>query len=713
MSESRPELLEQLLAPRTIAVVGASGDPSKLGGKLIQSLRRFKPAVRIVGVSPSGGDGDGEWATSLSAIDGPVDQVLLCIPAQAVSGLIQEAGALGAKTAVVYASGFGETGTPEGEQLSRDLEAAVAETGVRVLGPNCLGYTAIRDTGDLVMAAWFGTLDSEDASSLPITPDPIALVSQSGGVGSMIIGHLRSAQIWPRDYLSTGNEYDLSLIELVRTYAADPGISVIGVYLEGVQHQAELADAFATARRAGKAVVCMVGGRSPAGGRAVTSHSGRLAQEGDLYTQFLEHAGASVAAGPWEMALILESAVRGRQHLGKRAGVICASGGMGTVTADLLTDLDFDLPEISAETADAVREQIPSFAQAGNPLDIGGITMQAGDRMPIITTAMLNDPALDLLVVTAGSMNAGALSIAGSVISAAGESDKPCVVFWPHVRDEAKLLLWEAGIACFTNEADLRLSLQAGRRPQLAPSEDELTEADPIGNPSAVALRAETTVGTPVPETVSKRIMQILGFEIPKGAVVTSEDELARAIRDIDLPVVLKGHAPSAVHKAELGLVEVNLRHPAIVSGAFQRIQANLAERGLGNQVLVEKYWAPRFEVLMGWSRTPLGTLVLFGTGGSNVEAIGDVHKEFLPLTDASIDRLLEQTAAGRVLLAQAPAVADRLRTQLRRIGQLAQDTQDLDFDLDVNPVAITELGRLVVLDAVFTPASSAQTKGA
>ncbi len=151
-------------------------------------------------------------------------------------------------------------------------------------------------------------------------------------------------------------------------------------------------------------------------------------------------------------------------------------------------------------------------------------------------------------------------------------------------------------------------------------------------------------------------------------------------------------------------LVAVNLRNADAANAAFERIRSTLRDLGLGSDVLVERYWPPRHEVIAGWSRSPIGTLLVFGTGGSAVEAIGDIHREFLPATDAAIDRLLAKTVAGRTIAAQMPSVADRLRVQLRRIARLAEDTADVAFDLDINPIAVTGLGRLMVLDACFSP---------
>jgi len=170
----------------------------------------------------------------------------------------------------------------------------------------------------------------------------------------------------------------------------------------------------------------------------------------------------------------------------------------------------------------------------------------------------------------------------------------------------------------------------------------------------------------------------------------------------------MKGVAPSVIHKEELGLVAVNVRNVSQATAAFERIRSVLRDRGLTTDVLVEKYWPPRHEVIAGWSRSPLGSLLVFGTGGSAVETIGDVAREFVPADDAAIDRLLSKTVAGRIITAQMPRVADRLRIQLRRIAKLAEDTADLDYDLDINPIAVTGLGRLVVLDATFSPLRAA-----
>jgi acyl-CoA synthetase (NDP forming) len=716
MAETRSGLLRDLLAPSSIAIVGASTDVRKLGGRLFYSIRRFRPGVRIIGVSPKAVDDQGEWATSLSEISGPVDQVLIAAPANATAQILREAGRIGAKTAAVFASGFGETGTDEGTQMRYELEEAIRTSGVRTLGPNCLGYVAVGETGDLVMAAWFGTLDADDIGAVPICAAPIALVSQSGGVGSMVVGYLRTIGLWPREYISTGNEYDISLVELVTAYATDPAITAIGAYVEGIPDPRSLKSAFEKARRAGKHIVCMVGGRSPAGSRAVQSHSGRLAEGGDLFAKFLQGCGARVATGPWEMALMLESAARGRVRAGGRIGLVAASGGMATVTADLLSEIGWQLPELSSYVGDAIRDNIPTFANVGNPLDVGGVTMQDRSRMPVISHVLFSDPALDMVVFTAGSMNAGAHNIAESIVEAASQSAKPCIVFWPHVRTEARRLLWAEGIPCLTNEADLKICLSgipaaadavAGAAPL-----DAGDPVDPTGNPAAVAFRLVARPGQPVSETDSKRVLQILGFEIPLARIVGTEEQLVLAAQDLGYPIVLKGHAQAVVHKAELGLVSTNVRLLSQAKETFGRIQGVMRDMHFGSDVLVEKQWSARYELLLGWSRTDLGTVMVFGTGGTGVEQIDDVGRELLPLGDRALDRLLEETVAGRALMIQMPKVAERLRLQLRRLAQVAEATEDLSYDLDVNPVAVTELGRLMVLDAGFTPSASFGAQG-
>ena len=716
---SRVADLDALIRPQGIAVVGAAAQRGRMGGHIWLSLEKFEPSVPRYAISSKADPAFGDrWLRSIEDLPVGVDQVVLCAPAAAAAGLVRRCAAAGIRTVVVYASGFGEIGTAEGHALEDNLRQAIAETGITVLGPNCVGYFAVQPNGDLLLPTAFSVLDPEPADVVPITPKKMALISQSGGIGSMVVGHLRNMGVWPWCYVSTGNEYDLTIWDAAIGLGADPATQVLGLYLEGLQGTADLAATVGRLRAAGKRAVVLLGGRTAEGSRSVMSHTGRIASDGSLYPAFLEQEGVSLARDPWELAVLMERAAAlpdaGRM---RDCAIITASGGMGTITSDLLADNGIDLPELGAATGAAIRSVLPAFASSGdNPVDVGGGTMHDPDTLARVAAAVGDAGEVDFIVMTNGGMAASGVAIANGMIEAFRRAGLPAFVFWPHCGAAAQKTLWSQGVPCVSEGGELVRIIEltrglGGGRQQ--PQSQLLTPADGrVVQRAGLMLRELEAGGAAGTEVSAKAVLAELGFAVPVSVVIGASSQVDDAISATGLPVVAKGQSPRVTHKQEAGLVRTGLQTVGEVKSAVEALAEKLGALGDSPEILVEQEVPIRLELLVGWTHTSIGLAFVFGTGGSRTEAIGDSAVMFPPITEQLFAVALDRTVIGRVLTHQFPAVSAGLAHACGLLTALAAETADLGLDLDVNPLAVTPAGVLVVLDAAFSPAGAGPRAG-
>jgi acetate---CoA ligase (ADP-forming) len=708
-----------LIRPGGIAVIGAAARPGRMGGHIWLSLEKFDPPVPRYAISsrrdPAFGD---RWLPGIEDVPAGVDQAVLCAPAGAVAGLVRRCSAAGIRTVVVYASGFGEIGTAEGHAFEADLRQAIAETQLTVLGPNCVGYFAVQSNGDLLLPTAFSVLDPEPPEVVPIAPKKMALISQSGGIGSMVVGHLRNMGVWPWCYVSTGNEYDLTIWDAAAGLGSDPGTQVLGLYLEGLQGTRDLARTVSQLRAAGKKVVVLLGGRTAEGSRSVTSHTGRIAQDGSLYPAYLEQHGISLARDPWELAVLMERAATLPDPGPLRdCAIITASGGMGTITSDLLADSGVALPELGEEAGSAIRAVLPAFASRGdNPVDVGGGSMREPETLGRVAAAVRAAGKVDFIVMTNGGMAASGVPIARGMVDALVTAGLPAFVFWPHCGSVAQKTLWSQGVPCVTEGGELvrliELTRELGRARRDDTHAGRPTAGTAAATEAARLLRDLHARGTSGPEVSAKAVLARLGLAVPASALITLESEVDNALGATGLPAVAKGQSPRVTHKQEAGLVRTSLQTAGEVSCAVRELADRLRVLGGPGEVLVEAQVPARLELLAGWTHTSMGLVFVFGFGGIRAETIADSTVMFPPLTENFFRDAMLRTVAGRVLAYQFPSAAAKVAQFFELLAALAAETADLGLDLDVNPLAVTPAGELVVLDAAFSPAGVSEPPG-
>ena len=704
--------LESLLRPRSIAVVGGNLDVTTWGGRVTTLLRRLAPSVEVALVNRRHQEIDGfTCVSSIADLPPHIDQALIAAPAAGVPQLIRDCSDAGISSAVVFSSGFGESTAHGAVGLEHQLRDAIEETGLMVLGPNCLGYNVVLENGELLAATSTSVLDVVGEGDLPITPSPVLIVSQSGGVGAMTQGHLIRMGCWPAAVIHTGNEYGIEYDEILRAYLDDTSVATVGLYLEGVGDASTFEQLAVDLRDAGKQLVAMVGGRSRAGGRAVESHSGRLVADGSATALFMACLDVPLARDMHQFALTLATAPPVRA-VGERLAIVTASGGFGTLTADVASDEGYLIPELGQTTQATLREVMPSFASARNPVDVTGMVFRDPSLLSAALRTVASDDDIDAVVVTLGAMERDADAIVEGLLTAVQhQADLPVFVLWPHGPARAFRTLRAAGVPALETAPQLLGALDMGRGLRRhAPS---APAGSPLGGVEAAAsaLRRGIEAGHSASESLAKDVLGTVGLRTPTRIVVSTLDEAKAAVGQFAAPVVMKGHGSALVHKAELGLVELGLSTIEDAAAAFERLAGRLHALGHRVAVLIEEHVEVRRELLVGWSRTALGDVFLFGSGGAGAEELRDVAASMGRIDRTKAREMIFATVAGRALAAQQPAAIDDVVATLVSVAALAEQCVDLPLDLDVNPLAVTSGGEVLVLDACFSHSEAASQR--
>jgi acyl-CoA synthetase (NDP forming) len=698
--------LSPLLAPRSVAIIGASPRENTLGNNVVVNLRRFGYAGRIFPVHPSAPEVAGLPAYRVFA-DLPqlADCAVLAVPADKIGAAIEEGAAHGLKAAVVFASGFAELGE-EGRARQRELQALCARTGVVLCGPNCLGLVNVRQRVSLY------------SSGIPegMRDGGLAVVSHSGSacIALSTLGRFGISYL-----VSVGNAAVLDIADYLQHLAGDAETRAVALFVETLRDPAAFAQAMRAMHAAGKTVVALKVGRSAQGAAASAAHTGSLAGNWDAYQAYFRRHGVIAVDDFDELAESLELALKLRvPPRGDGVAAIGVSGGETSLVADLADRAGVHLPELAPATVTRLKTVLPAFGSIGNPLD----TTDRGvyDSQNVYSgaiRALADDPAVSLIAVaqdcSPGLSTRGANNyrrIAQTVADVSREVDKPVAFFnltaggvHPHVVEPF------AGTDVAVMQG-ARASLLAIRRlieqARFSPS------ADLPVPPTLPAWRERLASGAPFTERESKAFLAAHGVAVTREALAHDAAGAVRAAGEIGYPVVLKIESPDLPHKTEVEGVRIGLADAASVEAAFGEIMAAARRHAPSARldgVLVQQMVPGGIELIAGLSRQdPFGMGLVAGAGGVLVELVRDTALELCPIDEAGARALLERTRAGRLLKGfrgRAAADVDACAVLLARLSQLGAAYADVLEAVDLNPVAVLPAGRgAVVLDALVIP---------
>jgi acetyl coenzyme A synthetase (ADP forming)-like protein len=692
-------MIDDFFSPRGVAVIGASRNPTKMGYGVARNLVVSGYSGALHFINPHGGHlFDYPMYPSMAEVPDPVDLAFIIIPAAAVPSALEDCGRRGVRYAIIGAGGFREVG-PEGAELEQRCLEIARRYGIRVLGPNCIGFL---DTNLPI-----------DSTFLPL-PGPIqgdiAFLSHSGAICEAVIDWARGQGFGISRLASLGNQMDLTEGDLLPVMASDPHTRVIAMYLEGVgDGPTFIAQAREVTRQ--KPVVTIKVGRSEAGRAAVASHTGALAGQDEAFSAAFRKAGVIRARHSEEMFDWAQALAWCPLPTGPRMAVLTNAGGPGAIAADALEANSLKLARLTDATRETFRELLPPAASFQNPIDMlaGAGPREYADGL----RALLKDEGVDgVIVILPPPPMTTAAEVAGAIIPVIRSASKPVVValMGEELIAHAARLFRQAHISDyrFPERAASVMRVLYERGQQLAAPLEDPPKLKGIQRKAATQILAGAETGETGfvdAESVS-RMVEAYGIRVPKEIVAGSAEEAVSAAEKIGYPVALKVASPDIPHKSDVGGILLNLKDSGAVRDGFEEVIENGRAAEPEAQILgalVQHYIKGGQEIIIGVVRDQqFGPLVMFGLGGVEVEAKRDVAFALAPLTRHEAEQLLETTWAGRRLRGyrnMLPVDREAVIEALLRLGQMAVDFPQIS-EVEINPLrALPGDGGAIALD--------------
>ncbi|MPZ55666.1 MAG: hypothetical protein GEU91_04040 [Rhizobiales bacterium] len=663
------EQVRPFFEPRSVAVLGASNDTTKFGGRITQNLIKdgFKGTIYPVNRSEKEVLGLTAYPALAALPDAP-ELVLVTIPAASVPGGISEAVAVKAKAAVVFAAGFAEAGD-KGLKLQQEVTAHLKDSGLRMIGPNCLG---VRNMHFPVNAA---------TGAVPPVAGPISMLTQSGSFGNAAAAAFRDMGVGFANYASIGNMLDISHAELIHWCGADKNTSAITIFAEGIKDIDTLLDAIREVSPK-KPIVILKAGRSPLGQRAALSHTSSLATDGRVVSDLLREAGATVVTSMEELFDTSAAFARANGLLPKsrRTAIFTVAGGAGVVASDHCYDEKLELPFLEEKLA-SWRPQLPLFAGLGNPVDVTGQTKR--ELFGPVFEAVANE--VDSVIAVALGLDIPEYGAA--VVKTAKTKPVLCCMVSPN----NEKLFAENGVANFHSVdravRSMRHLVDRGTA-KLAMRE------------RGTSLAARPLASGVHGEAASKAYLAAYGLPVTREAEAKSAEEAASAAEKIGYPVALKVSSAEVAHKSDRSGVMLGLADATAVTAAY----GEMTKRFPDAPVLIQEMVAPGLELIVGGQRMAgTGPVVMIGIGGVFTEVLDDVVFCRAAATREAVIEAIGRLRAQRLLdgyrgqpAINRGAVAD---IAVALSGVLAGNPAITEVDL--NPV-IAHPDRVVIVDALI-----------
>ncbi len=684
-------MLDMFFNPQSVAIVGASENPQKLGHQVLANVIYSGFKGPIYPINPKASEILGlKCYASLLDVPGPVELVTILVPSKAVAAVMEEAGQKGAKGAIVITAGFREAGG-EGVQMEQQLLDIAEKYGMRIVGPNCLGLI---DT--------FAPINASFAAGMP-EQGSIAFMSQSGALCTAILDYALAENIGFSHFISLGNKSDIDEVALLEAWQDDPQTNVVIAYIEGIKDGPRF---MASARQAArnKPIIAVKSGRTASGSKAVSSHTGSLAGSDAAYDAAFKQTGVLRAETVQE--LFDYSIAFSYQPLikGNRIAFVTNAGGPGVMATDALERNGLVLAGLTPETEQALAKVLPSNANIHNPIDVIGDAR--ADRYRAAIEVALKDPGVDgVVVILTPQTSTDIEGTAEALVQASKDSGKPVLGCWMGEKEAARgikvLALNRVPNYPFPERAVAALGAMyryiAWRRQPESEVERFAVDKAAVANLfKEIRSSGRNTIG----DTEAQAILTAYGITIPRSKVAANPDEAAAFSQEIGYPVVMKIASPDILHKSDVGGIIVGVKNDAEARQAFgtlvQRAKEHVPNARIWGAQIQEMIAGGR-EVIIGMNRdVQFGPLIMFGLGGIYVEVLKDVVFRVAPMTRQQAQEMVESIRTYRLLAGvrgQAPSDIDAIVDTILRIAQLVTDFPEI-AELDINPMFVREKGK-------------------
>lgn len=682
--------LVPIMTARTVAMVGASNDPSRLTGRPIAYMQRLGFKGKIFPVNPSRDIVQGlPCFASLRNIGEPVDLALIATPAASVEAAILEGIEVGIRSFVVFSSGFAEF-DDEGRALQQRLSQIAKAHDIGILGPNCLGVVNSRNG----LVASFSTAMETN----PLRQGPFGFVTQSGALGSYWLDAVVRSGIGFSHWITTGNECDIDVGTALEFLAGDDETKIIGVYAEDVRDVNALRRGMLKAAAARKPVLVIKAGSSAMGAAAAASHTGALAGDDRLFEACFEQCGAVRVQSISEMMDVAKLYAWNSVPSSNRLGVMTVSGGAGVLIADAAEREGLVLEPFDAHTKERLETVLPSFAKPNNPIDLTAAVITDRQLLTQTLAALCADESLGARVLFIGLLQSIAAQVTEAILTERNVSGKPILVIWFGADRSVVERLEAAYIPVFSDVP------QAVRAIALAWKTRKIRPAIETGHAPFPLRTARRTLE--ISEAQAKKMLgQWAGVQIPSGILVRSPEDF-KDLLDLALPLVAKLQSPLLKHKSEHGAVVLKIdSHAKALEVAESLIQKARTMNLDAEGVLVERMIPFDFELVVGLRHDPsFGPVMVIGRGGVAVEADPDIVTLLMPVTAAQIQSALRDLRYATVLRGYRSGPAIDFEECAQCIFQFAERflAEVKLLELEINPLAIRG-GQCWALDAIAT----------
>lgn len=683
-------VLDKIMKPKSIAVIGASTKPKTIGSEIMQRLRDYKFNGKIYPVNPKGGIIEGFQAyTSIDEVPGEVDLAVIVVNAKFVLDTIDQCHKKGIKGLCIITAGFKETGK-EGAELEKQLLQKVRDYGMRCVGPNCLG---VLNTNDNVK------MDATFAESLPVKGD-IGFVSQSGALGGGILNILKDLNLGFAQFVSIGNQADINAETMLEYWENDDDVKQILLYMESIQNPQNFRK-LASRITKKKPILALKAGRSAAGASAASSHTGSLAGADKAAAALLKQSGVIREFSLKNLFANAKAFSNCPIPKGNRVAIITNSGGPGIMATDAVCESGMQMAKITDETKEKLRSFLPSAASVKNPIDM--IASAPIEHYKQTLETVLQDENVDMIaVIYLPFLGLKDIDVAQALMEIKAKNpQKPIIgVFMTTSDFFVKISNMEVNMPFYmyaeeAAEAMTRLDQQRQwmEKPQgsIPTYNVDKAKVETIIKNSLKEGRAQLTT------LESIDVLEAYGIRACKYGLATNEEEVAKLGNEIGYPVVMKMTSKTTSHKTDVGGVVVNIKDEAQLRNEYKALLQRLEAKGLLDGlegVIIQEMVKGSREMVCGIATDPqYGPMMMFGLGGVFVEVMKDVTFRIAPLTDNDAMDMIKSVKAYKLLegaRGTTPAQIGQIQETLLRLSQLVNDFKFID-ELDINPLLISE----------------------
>ena len=695
--------MERLLNPQSIAIVGASPRAGAFGERLLANLGPYDGRIHLVNARYDR-IGDRPCYPSVSAIPEAPDCVVITVPREAVEPIVEEAAQINAGGAIVFASGYSETGLPDRIAQQVRLTEIAHAAGMPLVGPNCIGVNNYARRARITFMP---------PADIPLpSPGAIGMISQSGALGFGM--EQASARGIPVSHLLTsGNSCDADMADFINYLAEEPSCAAIACIFEGMAEPQRLMRACERAFARNKPVVICKIAVGEHGAQAAMSHTGSLAGSQAAYRAAFERSGVILVE---DTEALMETARFFTKVSAPRArgvGVLASSGGAAIMAADKAEIHGVPLPQPLPATLDILVKHIPDFGSTSNPFDVTAQVMNLPEVIPACANALMDDPSYGAVLVPMVYASINSVARLPLYSELAKNKQKPVIFVWTSD--------WLEGPGSLEIEHDPHIALVRSMdrafstikawhhwgEHRAAPPRLMVRRSAATAKSEAATLLAKAGNST-LTEREAKAVLSLYGVPVVGERLVQSADEAAKAAKALGLPAVLKVESPDLPHKTEAGVIRLNLRTAEDVRSAYDAVMANahkVTPPPRINGVLVQPMVPEGVEVMIGARVDPLfGPLIVVGLGGILVELLKDTSVGLAPLTHGEAMAMLlrlKGIAALKGFRGSEPVDLEKLADLVGRVSEFIADHRDAVAEVDVNPL-ICAGSHIMAVDALI-----------